>query len=187
MPENFVVRAQDHRDRVPADDPPDPPLHLLVAREGRLLLGADRVDVAGLGQRRQPDVELAGALEQLVEEEARAGLAFLLDDVVERASQSAVSSGSMSGSWCLNSSKYMTDPLGQAGSRRSVVGEGVGLEHRLERAAPARVLRRERCETRSMESGSSAGIAVAGRRCPSTWIATAGLAFASRYQRAPRR
>ena len=56
------VRPEDHRDRVPADDPPDPELDLLVAREERLLLGADRVDVAGLGQRRQPDVELAGAL-----------------------------------------------------------------------------------------------------------------------------
>src|SRR5690349_9800920 len=55
-----VVRAQDHRDRVPADDPPDAQLHRFIAGEGRLLLRADRVDVAGLGERRQPDLELPG-------------------------------------------------------------------------------------------------------------------------------
>src|SRR5450759_3850210 len=64
------VRPEDHRDRVPADDPADPELDRLVAREVRLLLRADRVDVAGLGQRRQPDVELSGALEELVNQEA---------------------------------------------------------------------------------------------------------------------
>ena len=50
----------------------------------RLLLGADGVDVAGLGQRRQPDLELAGALEELVDDEPGACLAFLGDDLVER-------------------------------------------------------------------------------------------------------
>ena len=74
MPANCAVRAQDHRDRVPADDPPDAQLHRLVARERRLLLGADRVDVARLGQRRKADLELACALEQLVDEEPGAGL-----------------------------------------------------------------------------------------------------------------
>ena len=49
-----------------------------------LLLGADRVDVAGLGQRRQPDLELARPLEELVDDEPGAGLAFLGDDLVER-------------------------------------------------------------------------------------------------------
>jgi hypothetical protein len=44
-------------------------LDLLVTREEGLLLRADRVDVAGLGERRQPDVELASALEELVDEE----------------------------------------------------------------------------------------------------------------------
>ena len=52
--------------------------------KARLLLRADGVDVAGLGQRRQPDLELAGALEQLVDEEPGAGLALLLDHLVER-------------------------------------------------------------------------------------------------------
>ena len=78
-----AVCPEDHRDRVPADDPADPQLDRLVAREVGLLLGADRVDVAGLGQWRQADVELPRALEQLVNEEPRAALAFLLDELVE--------------------------------------------------------------------------------------------------------
>jgi hypothetical protein len=80
----LVVGPKDHRDRVPADDPPDAQLHRLVAREGGLLFRADRVDVAGLRQRRQPDLELASALEQLVDEEPGSGLALLLDHLVER-------------------------------------------------------------------------------------------------------
>ena len=83
-PAEAVVRAEDHRDRVPADDPADPELDLLVTREERLLLRADRVDVAGLGQRRQADVQLARALEQLVDEEAGPALALLADELVER-------------------------------------------------------------------------------------------------------
>ncbi len=51
--------------------------------ERGLLLGADRVDVAGLGQRRQPDVALAGTLEQFEQEEAGALLAGLLNQLVE--------------------------------------------------------------------------------------------------------
>jgi hypothetical protein len=82
-PGELAVRPQDHGGRVPADQPPDPPLDLLVAREERLLLGADRVDVAGLGERRQPDLELACALQQLVDEEPGTGFAGLLDDLVE--------------------------------------------------------------------------------------------------------
>ena len=57
----------------------------LVAGELRLLLRADGVDVAGVGERRQPDLELARPLQQLEQEEPGAGLALLLDDVVERA------------------------------------------------------------------------------------------------------
>ncbi len=79
----LVVGAQDHRHRVPADQPADPALHLLVAREVRLLLGADGVDVARLGQRRQPDLELARPLEQLVDDESGARLAFLGHDLIE--------------------------------------------------------------------------------------------------------
>ena len=79
-----AVRPQDHRHRVPADQPADPQLELLVAREERLLLRTDRVDVAGLGQRRQADVELARPLEQLEHEEPGAVLALAGDDLVER-------------------------------------------------------------------------------------------------------
>ena len=79
-----VVGAQDHRDGVPADDPADALLERLVTREVRFLLRADRVDVPGLGQRREPDLQLSGALEQLVDEEASARLAFLLHHLVQR-------------------------------------------------------------------------------------------------------
>ena len=79
----LAVRAQDHRDRIPADDAPDAQLHRLVAREVGLLLRADRVDVARLGERRQADLELAGTLQELVHQEARALLAFLGDHLVE--------------------------------------------------------------------------------------------------------
>ncbi len=78
------VGAQDHGRRVPADHAPDAQLHVLVAREGRLLLRADGVDVARLGQRRQADVELAGALEELVEHELGALRTELLGQRVER-------------------------------------------------------------------------------------------------------
>ncbi len=84
MPGRPVVGPQDHGHGVPADQPPDAPLHLLVAREERLLLRADGVDVARLGQRRQADVQLAGTLEQLVEQEAGALVAFLAVDLVQR-------------------------------------------------------------------------------------------------------
>ena len=84
MPGEAVVRPEDHRHGVPADDPPDPVLERLVAGEERLLLGADRVDVAGLGQGRQADVQLAGPLEQLEHEEPGTALPFLADDLVER-------------------------------------------------------------------------------------------------------
>jgi hypothetical protein len=91
------IGAEDHRRRVPADDPPDALLHALVTREGRLLLGADRVDVAGLGERRQPDLQLSGPLEELVDEEPGAGLPRLLDDLVERCEPILGLAGSMSG------------------------------------------------------------------------------------------
>ena len=78
------VRPQHHRHRIPADDPPDAQLHRLVAREIGLLLRADGVDVPGLSQGRQTDVKLASPLEELVDEEPRAGLALLLDHLVER-------------------------------------------------------------------------------------------------------
>ena len=85
MPAKRLFARSDHRDRVPADDPPDAALHLLVAREVGLLLGADGVDVAGLGERRQPDLELARPLEELVDAgTGRGSRPRRLDDLVER-------------------------------------------------------------------------------------------------------
>src|SRR5437867_5661156 len=54
-PLEVVVGADDHRDRVPPDEPPDAELHLLVSGEIRLLLRRDGVDVPRLGERRQAD------------------------------------------------------------------------------------------------------------------------------------
>ena len=79
-----VVGPQDHRHGVPSNQPPDSALELLVAREERLLLGADGVDVAGLRQWRQADVELTSAFEQLVQEEAGAFVALLAVNLVQR-------------------------------------------------------------------------------------------------------
>ena len=79
-----MVRAYDHGDGVPTDDPADPQLHRLVAREIRFLLGRDRVDVPRLGERREPHVEHPRPLEQLVEDEARAIRTGLLQQRVER-------------------------------------------------------------------------------------------------------
>ena len=53
----LLVRAQDHRDRVPADERADAALHRGVPRERRLLVGGDRVDVGG-----RPHVLDRGAL-----------------------------------------------------------------------------------------------------------------------------
>jgi len=79
-----VVRAHHHGDRVPADEPADPELHRLVAREVRLLLGRDRVDVARLGERGETDVQHACPLQQLVEDEARPVGARLFDERIQR-------------------------------------------------------------------------------------------------------
>ena len=79
-----VVRAHDHRDRVPADEPADPELHVFVAGEVRLLLWRDRVDVARLGEGREADVEHACPFQELVEDEPGAVGARLLDERIER-------------------------------------------------------------------------------------------------------
>ena len=167
--------------------PADPPLHRLVAREGRLLLGADRVDVAGLGQRRQPDLELAGALEQLVDEEPRAALAFLLDDLVERGDPVVGLVRVDVGQLVLELVEiHVVRPVGRAPeSRRRVVSRVWGSSIDWSEARQREYLRASAALTRSIESASAAASRVAGRRCPSTWMATAGLAMASRYQRAP--
>jgi len=83
-PWRLLVRAQHHERRVPADDAPDPLLHLLVAWERRLLLGRDGVDVARLHEPRQPDPELARALQDLAQQEVGALAAGGAVDVVGR-------------------------------------------------------------------------------------------------------
>jgi hypothetical protein len=131
-----VVRPEDHRDGVPADDPADPELDLLVAREERLLLGADRVDVAGLGQRRQPDVELAGPLEELVDEEPRPALALLATSWSNESSHSCglgrvdvrkLVLEFVEGHGCLVGCR---DGPGSGGLEAEVRREHRGLEHR---------------------------------------------------------
>jgi hypothetical protein len=78
------VRAKDHRQGVPADHPPHAKLHRLVAGESRLLLRADRVDVARLGQAREADLQLPRALEEPIQDEPSSLLAGRLDDILER-------------------------------------------------------------------------------------------------------
>ncbi len=82
-PGETLVRAQHHDRGVPANDPPDAQLHGFVARELRFLLGRDRVDVARLDEPRQPDSQLAGALEQTPQNELGALVTHALGDVVE--------------------------------------------------------------------------------------------------------
>ena len=78
-----VVGPEDHCHGIPPNEPPDAPLDILVAGEERLLLGADGVDVAGLGQRRKTDAQLASPLENLEQQEARALIPLLAVDLVE--------------------------------------------------------------------------------------------------------
>ena len=62
--EALAVGRGDHHRGVPADQPADLPLHLLVAGEPRLALGRDGVDEVGAAQGRDADLLLAGPLEQ---------------------------------------------------------------------------------------------------------------------------
>jgi hypothetical protein len=78
-----LVGPQHHGRRVPAHHAADAQLHRLVARERRFLLRADGVDVARLRQGGQADVDLPGALEELVEDELGALAAELLGEGVE--------------------------------------------------------------------------------------------------------
>ena len=77
------VGVGDHHRGVPADERADPALGLLVAREPRLALRRDGVDVVGAAQRRHADVHLAGLLEQPEHDVARPLAAALVDQLVE--------------------------------------------------------------------------------------------------------
>ena len=77
------VRPGDHDRRVPADVGPDAALEVLVAREPRLLVGRDRVDVRARDGGREADLAGSRSLEQLHEEEAGAWPPAGLDDGIE--------------------------------------------------------------------------------------------------------
>ncbi len=66
----LLVRAQDHRDRVPAHERADAALHRRVAGQRRLVVDVDRVDVGG-----RPDVLDRGAL-------VASALDYALDQIV---------------------------------------------------------------------------------------------------------
>ena len=78
-----LVRLDDHHRRVPADERPDPPLDVLVAREPRFLLARDRVHVRGRHGRRERDLCLVGPLHQPGEEVPGTGLAVRVGDGIE--------------------------------------------------------------------------------------------------------
>ena len=78
------VGAGDRHGGVPADERADAPLDVLVAREVRLALRRDRVDVVGAAQRRQADLPLPRPLGEAQHEVAGALRAERVDDAVER-------------------------------------------------------------------------------------------------------
>src|SRR5215469_2331544 len=78
------VRPRHHDGRVPPDVRPDPALDVLVAREPRLALRRDRVDVVGAAQARDADLLLAGAFQQPEHHVPGAGPATGPHDGVER-------------------------------------------------------------------------------------------------------
>ncbi len=78
------LRAVHGHGRVPPDPGPVAALGLLVTGEPGLLLGGDRVDVVGAGQRRDADTALAGALQQAQHQVAGTLLAGALQHSIER-------------------------------------------------------------------------------------------------------
>ncbi len=79
-----VVGPHHHDGGVPADVGPDAPLDVLVAREPRLLVRGDGVDVRGRDRGREPDLILPGSFQQLHEKEPGPGLAPGVDYGIER-------------------------------------------------------------------------------------------------------
>ncbi len=81
--ESLAVGRRHHHRGVPADQPPDPPLHLLVTGEPRLALGRDGVDEVGAAQGGHADLLLAGTLEQAQHDVAGALTTVRIGQVVE--------------------------------------------------------------------------------------------------------
>ena len=84
MPSYFLFGPGHHDRRVPADDPADAALHLLVAREPRLVLGGDGVDVVGLDHGRDADLEMLGVGQHLADDVPGPARSLGGDQVVER-------------------------------------------------------------------------------------------------------
>ena len=78
-----VVGLDHHHRRVPADEPPDAALDVLIARIGRLFLGRDGVDVGGGDGGGHPQPGPMGALEQLRQQETPSDLALFRYDGIE--------------------------------------------------------------------------------------------------------
>ena len=79
-----LVRAHDHRHRVPADVVADLLLDVEIARQPHLLLDRDRVDVRGVGREGQVGARPARAIDQRLDQEMRAVGAFGVENAVER-------------------------------------------------------------------------------------------------------
>ena len=78
-----LVGLDHHHRRVPAHEGADPPLDELVAREPRLGLAGDRVDVRRRHRRRERHLGLPGPIEERGEQVARPRLAVDVDHCVE--------------------------------------------------------------------------------------------------------
>jgi hypothetical protein len=160
------VRAQDHGQRVPSDHAPDAELHRLVAGEVGLLLGADRVDVAGLGQAREADLELPRALQQLVDEVPGSISAARFDDVVERV-QPLLGLGRIDVRQLL---LELVEDLANRLLHVAPIVQSIGDDWR---RAPGSSIR---AETRSVSSSASSLAALWPRRAPAgTGASDAGL------------
>ena len=87
MPADTVgcaIRADDHGHGVPADQTLDATLDFLAAREGRLIFGADAVDVGRHGGERQARACHPRMVAEPLEQPLDAAAVTRLNDVVER-------------------------------------------------------------------------------------------------------
>src|SRR5690606_9258541 len=80
----LTVGADDHGQRVPADEALDAALDLAAARHRDLFAGADGVDLGRCGRERHANAVRARAIAERVDEADGALAVALADDVVER-------------------------------------------------------------------------------------------------------
>ena len=79
-----LVRAHDHRHRIPADQALDAALDIGVAGHRRLLVGRNRVDVRRVGGERQLDAVLGRVKRQLAKQPRDFDRAAALQHIIER-------------------------------------------------------------------------------------------------------